>query len=76
VSEEPKTGIQMAVEAAGSQTELAVMVGVAKQSLQEWVARGYVPLERVEQISGLTGVSKLKLVNPKMRAVLSPDQGE
>lgn len=67
----PERGIDRAVAQFKSQEALADEIGVKKQAVQQWVAKGYVPLDRVGLVSELTGVPRDELVDPKVRAVLS-----
>lgn len=71
------TGIEKAVEAAGSQPKLAALIGVSKQAVQQWVAQGYVPVDRVVAIEAETGVARSELVEPKLADLFTtPFQGE
>lgn len=66
-----ETGIAKAVAKFKSQEALADEIGVKKQAVQQWVAKGYVPLDRIAEVSALTGVPKEELVDPRYKAVLS-----
>lgn len=71
------TGIWEAVLFAGSQTKLAETLGVTRQSVQEWVKRGYVPNVRVREIEKLYGISRERLCNPKfLELVCGKDDSE
>lgn len=59
-----KSGIQKAVAAAGSQSELARRIGVSPQAVQQWVERGCVPPRRVPMVAAVTGVSP-HMLNPE-----------
>lgn len=50
-----------AIEKAGGQSEVARLLGIAQQSVSEWVARGVVPPKRVLEIERLTGVPRHRL---------------
>lgn len=73
MSKEPKpeTGIAKAVAQFKSQEALADQLGVKRQAVQQWVAKGYVPLDRIPDVSALTGVPREELVDPRYKAVLS-----
>lgn len=63
-----KLGIELAIEAAGSQAALAAMVStepptVTPQAVAKWRATGKVPAERCLRVHDLTGVP-LHLLNP------------
>lgn len=45
-----ETGINRAVQLAGSQTALANRLGVTPQAVQKWVEQGYVPAERCRAV--------------------------
>ncbi|HYD58923.1 MAG TPA: YdaS family helix-turn-helix protein [Noviherbaspirillum sp.] len=45
-----ETGINRAVQLAGSQTALANRLGVTPQAVQKWVEQGYAPAERCRAI--------------------------
>lgn len=47
-----ETGIEKAVRLAGSQTALALKLGVRPQAVQKWVAQGYAPGDRCREIEG------------------------
>lgn len=58
------TGIDKAIEASGSETALAEMLGVSQQAVNKWKQRGYVPQGRVDQIAGHFGIEKDELLDP------------
>ena len=58
------SGIEQAVELAGSQTQLARQIGVTPQAVQQWVERGYVPPRRVPKVTEITGIPAC-LLNPE-----------
>lgn len=62
-----KIGIQMAVDRAGGQTELAQLLGVSPQAVQSWVMHGFAPVGRARQIGMVTGVDHRLLVDPVIR---------
>jgi DNA-binding transcriptional regulator YdaS (Cro superfamily) len=59
-----KIGIQLAVEAAGDQSKLAALLGVAPQAVQAWVAQGFAPVGRARQIEMHTKVDRRRVVDP------------
>jgi DNA-binding transcriptional regulator YdaS (Cro superfamily) len=61
VNSDPVKGLKKAIKAAGSQSALARLLGVAPQSVQEWGEKGYPPASRVLAIEAATGVSAHKL---------------
>jgi len=45
-----RNGLARLIKDAGGQTELAISLSVSRQAVHEWVARGLVPLPRIENI--------------------------
>lgn len=52
---------QLAVDSLGSQGELARRLGIRRQAVQQWVAKGRIPLSRVPSVSQATGLPKRML---------------
>lgn len=70
----PRNGVEMAVEAAGSQSELARVMGVGRQSVHYWMSRGHVPPAVALEIERRLGVHRHYL-NPTVypeRPVTTP----
>ena len=67
---EPKRGIDLAVEAAGSQGKLAAQLGVTQQAVLRWVSKGFVPLRRAQEIEALFGVPRARLADPRVLSLL------
>lgn len=44
------SGIERAVHRAGGSRKLADQIGVTRQAVEQWQARGWAPLERAKQI--------------------------
>jgi len=65
-----QTGIQRAVDAAGSQRALASILGVSQQAVAQWVARGYAPASRVVEIEAQLGVPRADLIQASLRDLL------
>lgn len=68
---ESKSGVSLAVELAGTQDALAKQLGVTQQSIHKWVARGYVPMRRAQEIEALLGVPRTTLADPRVVELLS-----
>jgi DNA-binding transcriptional regulator YdaS (Cro superfamily) len=69
------TGIDKAVEIAGSQAALAVKLGVSQQAISEWVASGYIPDGRIDDMLSAVdkNCSQIKprdLLDPKLIAMM------
>lgn len=61
------TGIELAVQQMGGQTELALALGVKPQAVQSWVAKGFAPVGRARQIELVAKVDRRLLVDPVIR---------
>lgn len=64
------SGIEKAVELAGSQTNLANKLGVSQQTINKWLKRGYVPLPRAFQIYRLFEIPVQELADPNYYSLL------
>lgn len=64
------TGIAAAVERAGTQAKLAQQLGVSQQAVSQWIDQGWAPLRRAGQIEERYKVSRARLVNPKILALV------
>lgn len=65
------SGIEQAIRAAGSQAELAALLGCSQQNISSWLRRGYVPPKQAVAIEQATGISRAMLVDPKLVALLT-----
>lgn len=61
-----KTGIELAVDLAGGQTELAKRLGVSQQAVFKWLKQGFVPLMRAQEIEAELGIPRGDLMNPRV----------
>jgi transcriptional regulator with XRE-family HTH domain len=59
-------GIDRAIIAAGSQEALADQLGVSKQAVQKWAARGYVPFNRAIEIEALYNIPGRDLIDQRL----------
>jgi DNA-binding transcriptional regulator YdaS (Cro superfamily) len=59
-------GIAQAIRAAGSQQKLAKRLGVSQQAISAWLERGWVPLRRAQEIETSLGISRAKLIDPRI----------
>lgn len=74
----PLSGIEQAVQAAGSQMILATQLKSrfqnkshpTQQAVSHWVRQGFAPPERAREIAEITGVHYASLLAPKLRALL------
>lgn len=64
------TGIAAAIAAAGTQGKLAQELGVTQPAINKWRKQGWVPLVRAGQIEALYNISRTRLANPKIVALL------
>jgi DNA-binding transcriptional regulator YdaS (Cro superfamily) len=60
-------GIENAIAAAGSQANLARVLGVTPVAVCNWTRRGWVPLRRAMEIENLLGVPRADTMNPRIR---------
>lgn len=60
-----RTGIEIAIEAAGGQVKMAEALGVTQQAVSIWLQRGFAPLKRLVEIEAMFGVPRSKLINPR-----------
>ena len=58
------TGIERAVQAAGSISALSRALKISHQVANRWHKRGHVPVERALEIEALYGVPARELVDP------------
>ena len=65
-NEPTSSGISDAVRLAGTQDLLAEKLGVSQQAVSIWLRRGWVPLRRAQEIEVLLGVSRARLINPRI----------
>lgn len=61
-----KSGIELAIDAAGSQEQLAALLGCTQQNVSFWKARGYAPNLRAVEIEQHTGVPRVQLIDPRV----------
>jgi len=59
-----KTGLQQAIERAGSQNKLAQLLGISHQAVNKW---GMVPTRHLIKVEQLTGVHR-SLLRPDLYA--------
>lgn len=70
------TGIFDAVRLAGTQDALADKLGVSQQAVSIWLRRGWVPLRRAQEIEALLGVTRARLINPRIADLVDlPEAG-
>lgn len=65
------TGIEDAVAAVGSQQNLATAVGCTQQAVSFWVRQGFVPNDRIAEVEQVTGVPRVRLLDPKLLGLLN-----
>ena len=53
---EKKSGIERAIIWAETQQALAAKLGVGQSRISDWLARGYVPKNRVALVASVTGI--------------------
>lgn len=74
------SGIDQAVRNVGSQAKLAALLRSrfpgkhhpSQQAISQWVRRGYVPLERAQEVAAIGNVPVRSLVSPAVRELVTP----
>lgn len=62
--------VQDAIEAAGGVNELASALGVSRQFVGRCRDRGWLPIDRAQQVEEMYGIEREKLVKPTIRAFI------
>lgn len=60
----PESALKGLVKDHGNPTRFARRVGVSRQALYTWMARGFVPPIRAVQLEAIFGVPRLRLMDP------------
>ena len=69
------TGIERAIAAAGSETQLGDALGVTQQAVNKMKRRGYCPPDRARQIAGLyPDIPVRTLIDPDLAALMEEEQ--
>ena len=53
--------VQRIVDSVGGQSELARLLDIRQQSVQEWVTRRRVPAERVLEVERVSGIPRYEI---------------
>ncbi len=64
------TGIEEAVQKAGSQADLAKLLGVSQQFVSTCLKKGHVPLLRAVEIEMQLGVPRRRLISKRIASLL------
>lgn len=64
------TGIERAIEVAGGEKALGELLGVSQQAINKMKRRGYVTLQRAEQIANNFPIAVDQLVDPEVVRVM------
>lgn len=70
-----QTGIEKAIEAAGSQVKLAEALGCTQQNVSLWRTQGWTPLDRAREIEMLYGIPRGELISPKIMGMVDSGSG-
>jgi hypothetical protein len=65
-----KTGIELAVDAAGGQVALANLIGNSQALVWSWLKQGYVPVLRAVEVEQASGVPRIKLIDPRIAGII------
>lgn len=68
------TGIEQAIEIAGSESKLAALLGCSQQAINKMKRRGYVPPTRADQIAAMMKIDRTALIDPALRAAVLGEQ--
>ena len=60
----PESALKSLVQTNGNPTRFARRVGVSRQALYLWMARGFVPPIRAVQLEAIFGTPRLRLMDP------------
>jgi DNA-binding transcriptional regulator YdaS (Cro superfamily) len=60
------TGIERAIDLAGGETALGELLGVSQQAINKMKRKGYVTLQRAEQIANNFPIEVSQLVDPEV----------
>lgn len=71
LSKKALSGIARAIALAGGQSALALRIGVHRQAVQKWAARGYVPPRRVIEIEAEYGIPRRELLDPRLAELVA-----
>ena len=64
------TGIEKAIEAAGSEAKLGELLGCSQQAVNKMRKRGFVPPTRADQIAAMMKIDRVELIDPALRAAV------
>lgn len=68
-----RSGMDEVVSIAKTQEAVAELLGVTKQAVQQWVARGYAPPGRVVELEAQYGVPRARLLHPQLASLVDLD---
>ncbi len=66
----PESAVAEVIRLAGGQEKLATTMGVLQQTVSEWLRKGYMPLKRAIEAEMNYGVSRTKLLNPRLLSAI------
>lgn len=66
------TGIADACGLAGSQRALSQILDVSDAAISLWIAQGWVPVKRAEEIEIVFGISRERLIDPELLKAVTP----
>ena len=65
------TGIEQAIELAGSVGKLAEMLGCSQQAVSKMKRKGHVSPGRADQITAAMKIERERLIDPALRAAVT-----
>lgn len=66
------TGIDEAIIAAGGQLQLAQALGITQQAVSAWKRAGHAPVQWVVPVEQVTGVPRVRLLDPTLVDLVTP----
>lgn len=61
-----ENAVDAAIRAAGTQVNLAQVLGVTQQAISMWRRRGWVSPLRAQEIEALYGIPRTRLMKPRL----------
>lgn len=65
-----KTGVQKAIDAAGTGEKLAEVLDVTPMAISKFKRQGYFPLPRAKMLSEMYTIPLRELVSPELREIM------
>lgn len=66
-----RIAIQYLIITAGSQKTLGESLGVTQAAISKWLIRGWVPLQRAQEIEAIYGMPRTAIADPAVVEILA-----